>query len=105
MAEDIAQWLKKIGLGQYAPAFAENGIDFDILPRLSDENLKDLGFNLGDRMRFQSAIEVLATDQPVAGLAKSLVQGTEPLLAEAERRQLTVLFCFGKYCARNQNFL
>ncbi len=38
MADDIAQWLEGLGLGQYAQAFAENNIGFDILPRLSDDN-------------------------------------------------------------------
>ena len=38
MADDIAQWLEGLGLGQYAEAFAENDIGFDILPRLSDDN-------------------------------------------------------------------
>ncbi len=38
MANDITQWLEGLGLGQYAQAFAENNIGFDILPRLSDDN-------------------------------------------------------------------
>ncbi len=38
MAEEIAQWLEGLGLGQCAQAFAENDIGFDILPRLSDDN-------------------------------------------------------------------
>ncbi len=38
MADEIAQWLEGLGLGQYAQGFAENDIGFDILPRLSDDN-------------------------------------------------------------------
>ncbi len=38
MAEEIAQWLEGLGLGQCAQAFAENDIGFDIMPRLSDDN-------------------------------------------------------------------
>ncbi len=37
MADDIAQWLERLGLGRYARAFADNGVDFDIVPRLSDD--------------------------------------------------------------------
>ena len=40
MAEDIAQWLDKLGLGQYAQAFADNGIDIEALPHLRDEDFK-----------------------------------------------------------------
>ena len=37
MAEDFAQWLNRLGLGQYAQAFADNDIGFEISPRLSDD--------------------------------------------------------------------
>ncbi len=88
MADDITQWLEGLGLGQYAGAFAENDIDFDILPRLSDEILKDLGLSLGDRVRLQAAIEALsANDRPTRSVAP------DTATTEAERRQLTVMFC------------
>ena len=43
MADDIAQWLEGLGLGQYAQAFAEAFIDSETLPRLTENDLKDLG--------------------------------------------------------------
>ncbi len=43
MAKDIAQWLNRLGLGQYAQAFADNGIDIGALPHLRDETLTGLG--------------------------------------------------------------
>ena len=39
----IVEWLEELGLEQYAHRFAENGIDFSVLGRLSDQDLKDLG--------------------------------------------------------------
>jgi hypothetical protein len=42
----IAQWLKRQGLGQYARAFEEHKIRFDILPGLRDQDLKELGLPL-----------------------------------------------------------
>ena len=39
MADDITQWLEGLGLGQYAEVFAENDVDFEVLPNLSDDNL------------------------------------------------------------------
>jgi hypothetical protein len=42
MAENIAQWLDELGLGQYAQAFADNRVELDHLPHLTDEHLKEL---------------------------------------------------------------
>ena len=36
--QQIADWLEKLGLGQYALRFAENGIDFSVLPELTDQD-------------------------------------------------------------------
>ena len=59
---NLTQWLKECGLGQYGQAFADNGIDFDVLPHLSDDDLEKLGLNLGDRRRLQLALESLPND-------------------------------------------
>ncbi len=93
MADDIAQWLEGLGLGQYAQAFAENDIDLEILPRLSEEDLEKLGLSLGHRRKLQSAIEAVSVDEPSARLAAPPEQEPEPHPPEAERRQLTVMFC------------
>ncbi len=54
---DIADWLTSHGLGEYAPAFAENRIGADVLPGLTDPDLRDLGITaLGDRKRLLAAI-------------------------------------------------
>jgi hypothetical protein len=39
----IADWLDKLGLGQYARRFDENGIDPTVLPDLTDQDLEKLG--------------------------------------------------------------
>ena len=92
MAEDIAQWLEELGLSQYAQAFSENHIDFDILSDLTEANLEKLGIPLGDQKRLLRAISARL------GLPENLVEQIpdEPSPAsspEAERRQLTVMFC------------
>ncbi|MEA2915200.1 MAG: hypothetical protein QOJ15_7281, partial [Bradyrhizobium sp.] len=43
MTIDITHWLDKLGLEQYAPAFRENAIDSKVLPKLTAEDLKDIG--------------------------------------------------------------
>ncbi len=46
----VGSWLRNLGLEQYAPTFAENGVDLALLPELTNEDLKDLGVKrLADR--------------------------------------------------------
>ena len=42
LPRDVDQWLERIGLAKYAPLFAENEVDFDVLPDLTEQDLKDL---------------------------------------------------------------
>ena len=92
MAEmlDVACWLAEQGLGHHAEAFAENGIAGDVLRDLTDADLKELGLNLGDRKRLVKAIAALDV-WPQVGTAETTAARTAP--RDAERRQLTVLFC------------
>ena len=64
---DVADWLRKLGLEQYEPAFRENEIDERVLPSLTAEDLKDLGVGLvGHRRRLLDAIAALGTTTPAA---------------------------------------
>ncbi len=93
MADDIAQWLEGLGLGRYAQAFAENSVEIDHLPYLTEDDLKGLDIPLGPRRKLQAAIEALRADEPSIRPAASPAGKLEPQPAEAERRQLTVMFC------------
>jgi class 3 adenylate cyclase len=89
---DVAAWLQGLGLERYVPAFRENEIDWDALPKLSAEDLKDLGVVLGGhRRRLLDAIAALGVTAPAA--SATVAPRDAPALAEAERRQLTVMFC------------
>ena len=44
--EQIADWLKKLGLTQHAQAFADNDIDFSVLGYLTDQDLEKIGVSL-----------------------------------------------------------
>jgi class 3 adenylate cyclase len=85
---EITDWLRKLGLEQYAPAFRDNAIDTSLLQSLTAEDLKDLGVTLvGHRRRLLDAI---------AAIGGNGVMTTSPDMstqADAERRQLTVMFC------------
>src|SRR6266851_1741450 len=103
---DIAEWLRGLGLEQYEPAFRANEIDARVLPSLTAEDLKDLGVGLvGHRRRLLDAIAALAVEAPAATATTPPPAAGRPLPnppplagegrvgAEAERRQLTVMFC------------
>jgi class 3 adenylate cyclase len=88
---DIAAWLDGLGLQQYEPVFRNNDIDSAVLPSLTAEDLKDLGItSIGHRRRLLEAIAALREGGRAAAVA--LVADVPPI-AEAERRQLTVMFC------------
>src|ERR671919_438992 len=91
----IARWLKRQGLGQYARAFKEHNIGFDVLPGLGDEDLKELGVPLGDRKRLLKAIADLQMSLESAGDAIISAAARRPPICrlDPERRQLTLLFC------------
>ena len=96
---DIGGWLRKVGLEQYEPAFRENKIDREILPRLTVDDLKDLGVALvGDRRRILEAIaslrgEAASTGEGIAPINPTVRDDGDGSLGTAERRQLTVMFC------------
>jgi class 3 adenylate cyclase/predicted ATPase len=108
---DIVEWLRGLGLERYAPAFRDNDIDGDLLRRLTAEDLRELGVaSVGHRRRLLDAIAAFdaidaplrPTIAPVSGspLPNHPLSGLDPGIAgegrvgaEAERRQLTVMFC------------
>ncbi len=98
---DIAAWLRGIGLEEYAPAFRDNRIDMRVLPKLTAEDLKDLGVTtIGDRRILLEAIAALREPtSPTESAGKPLPAAPTPdrqeatASAEAERRQVTVMFC------------
>jgi class 3 adenylate cyclase len=91
---DVAAWLQGLGLERYAPAFLENRIEADILPSLTLEDLRDLGVTLvGDRRRLLDAIAALGVAISTPAASAPAVTAAAPAPADAERRQLTVMFC------------
>src|SRR5262249_51448925 len=91
---DIGCWLRGLGLERYEQAFRENEIGLRVLPELTADDLKELGVAaIGHRRLMLKAIadlaagtgRVAAEDVPAAPPANAT--------ADAERRQLTVMFC------------
>src|ERR1700751_1167614 len=91
--QQVTDWLELLGLGQDAQSFADNGIDFSVLPDLTDQDLEKLGVLLGHRRKLLRAIaEAQGRSAPAAAAASAAPVAPSPLDA-AERRQLTVMFC------------
>src|SRR5215475_4775697 len=104
--QQIADWLRRLGLPEYTERFAENGIDVSVLPHLTDHDLKDLGVLLGHRRKMLTAIGELSSKPPVARapgtgapVGSAPIPSAEALPiapaveAAGERRYLTVMFC------------
>jgi class 3 adenylate cyclase len=87
--QQIANWLKSLGLGEYAQRFAENRIDASVLRDLTDQDLKKIGIPLGHRKKMLRAIAqiggaLLTTSQAMTGPTREHT---------GERRQITVMLC------------
>ena len=91
---DVGSWLRSLGLEQYEPNFRDNKIDADLLPRLTDDDLKDIGVSaLGDRLSFLMRSlhwPAKASCQRHCFHQSPAAQKSE---VSAERRPITVMFC------------
>ena len=74
----IGAWLRTLGLERYEQTFKDGEIDSEVLPDLTDADLRELDIPLGPRKKLLKAIAALSKDERCT---------------EAERRQLTVMFC------------
>jgi class 3 adenylate cyclase/predicted ATPase len=96
---DVGVWLRSLGLGQYEAAFRDNEIDGAVLPKLTVEDLKDVGVAVvGHRRKIISAIEELnaSSSGRAEGVNAVPTQRHVPVSASsdaAERRPITVMFC------------
>src|ERR1700751_4498800 len=99
---DIEAWLQGLGLERYVPAFRDNEIDGEVLPKLTSEDLREIGVAaIGHRRKLLDAIAALGAPSPTAAalapppppaaVRGAVPDGSPP--ADAERRQLTVMFC------------
>src|SRR6516164_355833 len=103
---EIAAWLRGLGLERYEAAFRDNEINWAVLPKLTADDLKDIGVTaVGHRRMLLEAIAQLsATDASPDPIPPTAPSGASPLphpphagdgraADTAERRQLTVMFC------------
>jgi hypothetical protein len=83
--QSIAEWLERLGLGQYAQRFAENGIDVSVLQDLTDQDLREVGVLLGCASAISAVLRLPKRHprHPTESTRKD----------DAECRRLTDMFC------------
>ena len=87
--QQIADWLEKLGMSEYAQRFAENDVDISVLPHLSDHDLKELGVSLGHRRKMLVGIAELSNSAQAP--QQSTPTRSKPEDA-AERRRVMAMF-------------
>ena len=88
---DVAAWLQGLGFARYVPAFRDNEIDWEVLPKLTSEDLREIGVAaIGHRRKLLDAIAALGATMPTAAVMAAPSDAPAP--TDAERRQLTVMF-------------
>jgi class 3 adenylate cyclase len=91
--QPIVAWLEGLGLSQYGEAFVKVAIDLSVLPDLTEADLAQLGVVLGHRKKMLRAIAALSEPASTAQPDSPVPVVTASTGSEAERRQLTVMFC------------
>ena len=92
---EILAWLRELGLERYEQAFRENEIAAEILPKLTADDLKDIGVTIvGHRRKFLEAIAALSKPASAQHAGPGAPAAAPPAArpSAAERRQLTVMF-------------
>jgi class 3 adenylate cyclase/predicted ATPase len=95
---DIEAWLRALGLGEYEQVFRDNAVDAEVLPKLTGDDLREMGIvAVGHRRKLLRAIATLPDDSPAARASawssgRPVTPARQPALPQAERRQLTVMF-------------
>jgi predicted ATPase/class 3 adenylate cyclase len=100
--KSLSVWLQNLGLERYAQLFANNDVDLEVIRILTDDDLKQLGVSFGHRKKILKAVSEL-DHPPMASsalprmapspAASAIAAPAEPASADAQRRQITVMFC------------
>ena len=91
---DIGDWLRGLGLDQYEASFRQNAVTKSVLPKLTQEDLKEIGVGpVGHRRIILDAVAALRTSTDAkAPLTATPATVQEPPPNTAERRHVTVMF-------------
>ena len=104
---DVASWLAELGLEKYAKDFDDVEIDFETLPELTEEDLRELGLPLGPKRKIWAAIQRLSSGlKEQSKRAFASVKNGDDITpnSEGERRQLTQPGRARRYCSRSPGY-
>ena len=85
--QEVADWLNGLGMSEYAPRFAENDIDMEVLGELTDADFDRLGVSLGHRRKLLKALASAAEPPP----SKSAIESSE---RQPSHSRLNVMVCW-----------
>ena len=100
--QDVSDWLQKLGHERFVPEFVANEIDGEVLSTLDISDLVAMQIPVGPAKKILRSISALDSqdEQPPSALAPSDVLSDDaanavsnPMLHDADRRQVTVMFC------------
>ena len=98
--DDISNWLRRIGYERFIQQFVENEIDAEVLPDLDISDLAAMQIPVGPAKKILRAIAELNPKQtapsstvPESALTPMPPASQNPMLRDAERRQVTIMFC------------
>lgn len=92
--ESTSDWLRRVGLESLIERFDEEGITPDLFSELDDDHLRELGLNIGQRLRFAKAVKDSSPEPAAPDVVDpdSVPVGRQSEVESAQWRQLTVLF-------------
>jgi class 3 adenylate cyclase/tetratricopeptide (TPR) repeat protein len=86
---NVAAWLRQLGLEQYEQAFCDNAVDAEVLPKLTADDLKELGvMAVGHRRKLLDAIAGLSSESAEELASPPVSSAT----TDPGHRQAAVLF-------------
>ena len=85
----LEKWLQRHELASIAELLRSHDVTLDVLPDLTEQDLRELGLSLGIRRKLERAIR---TDPPVSSLVRSPHSEQTSTTSAPDRRQLTVMF-------------
>jgi len=83
---DVEAWLQSLGLERYVPDFRDNEIDWEVLPRLTSDDLREIGVAaVGHRRKLLDAIAALGAPASVVDTLGPEAETTENIRIEERR--------------------
>jgi hypothetical protein len=88
---DIDSWLRRIGLTQYAEMFRADDVGGELLRRMTNDDLKEVGV-----VSFGHRKKLFGGDRRIGQYTCGLTRGTRHSDTDSHRRRAASNFCIGR---------